>query len=277
MIDASAIAYTNTYQSNRSDNDTGTCIPPECYSDPANRKFIVNCADNLFKIKAFVAQCEKMDQHPITALLPSDLYDLKSFKADLWKPFQDSFLRKHEARVVGTIERYVEGNRVGCLHAHLLIQFPAEYAPEYVKGPLNRELGRVWGRYHEKAPPKDGMALVEPYDSKGECFGRYIAKAFNRGICRAKWGAEGNQSFLLTHGGVKDLWKRDELPSRWSRRVSGDPVVWFQSEMAMGATSATSCHGMLHEPQESSTLTSGDAMDFATPHRGSIRPEGMRN
>ena len=177
VIDASAIPYTNTYQSDRSDNDTHTSIPPECYSDPANRTFIVNCADHLFKIKAFVAQCEKLGQHPITALLPSDVTDLKTFKADLWKPFQDSFLRKYGARAVGTLERYVEGDRVGCLHAHLLIQFPGEYTLEYVKGPINRELGRVWGRCHEKRRSEAGMALVEPYDSTGECFGRYIAKA----------------------------------------------------------------------------------------------------
>ena len=273
MRETLAKAYPNRKESEGSDRDAYTSNYSEYYNDPANENYIIKCADNLFKIKAFVADCNEQGRRPITALLPSDLTvaDFTVFKAKLWKPFQDNFLNKCGARAIGTLECEIKGDRVGCLHAHLLIQFPAECPLEYITGAKNTELRGIWGRYHQKVtgnrPPKDGMKLVKPFDDGiGEWFGRYISKALNRGTTPAKCGAERNQSYLLTCGGVDDLWERKELPSRWSKKKSVD---WFRQEMAFGAVSSTNCHGIFHEQNDSATRTSEEGVDFNSPDRSS--------
>lgn len=199
--------------------------------------YLTSAADTLWKIKGFVEYGIKVGGQPLTAILESKETDLRRFK-QMWKQFQEQFCRRHRVLGIGAVERGCEGESVGMCHAHLLVMFPASYGEKKVFGEVNDDWRRNWARLHLRATgttiSDKRMAFQKPQDGVGWYYGRYAGKAFNRGPMPAKWGREGNQSYLLTVGtrGL-GLWDRDELPSRtMSTATAARWVVDFCSPQA---------------------------------------------
>lgn len=185
--------------------------------------YLMNCADNLFKIQKFVENVSLEKGVLVTALLPSSFYALAEFRRS-WKRLQELFFRKHAARAIGTIERYVrtENENFGMLHAHLLIHFPANKNYEEIFTGIEQEFQSSWRQIVAR---NGGEMTGTPFTFKnpedegiGARFALYIAKAHGRNFLPAKWGKDRNETYLLKAGLVNPkLWERDELPSRKRR------------------------------------------------------------
>ncbi len=187
---------------------------------PENKEYVCTCLDSYFKVTRFREHCISSGCRLKSGLLETTVTDIKVFKK-MWKAFQDRFIFKkyNWLRVIGTIERGVEGEAVGLLHSHLFLDFPADISDSAIHGPINADLRRIWSDIHEEATGKpvggNRMGIEDPEDEDGDDLARYICKDYNRGKEEAKWGLDGNESHLVTANVRKlKLWRRDELPSR---------------------------------------------------------------
>jgi len=236
MIHPQAIASSNQVKS-VNDQETPNykellASMPFFYKDPANRSYILQCADALFKTYRLLARIQGLEVMVLTALLPSNEQDLGKYK-DVWKRMQETFFRRNRIYAVGMIERDNEGEHAGAIHAHVLL-FVAPEARNITRLVYEEEFRRCWenahGSFVKKALKGNRMPWIKPYDTTGENYARYFCKILNRGVAPARWGKDKGQSYFLTALVPEGLWTRDELPSRW--RKSKDPIAWIYCEQA---------------------------------------------
>ena len=203
-----------------------TCQPG---LDSDDTHYLAASADTWFKVKRFIEYSEATGRNPVSAILETTTVEPSVFK-EVWKRFQELFARKYDVEGIGTWERS-EG---GVIHAHFLLLFGERHRDEEVFGEIAIDWRRTWTSICERAGrPIAGkrMALERPHDGKGWKCGRYLSKAYNRGVKRAKSGKDGSQSFLLTlrlRG--KALWKPSELPRKWLT-THEQLTTWLEKEL----------------------------------------------
>jgi len=210
------------------------------YFNPINQRYIVNRADDLFRVTRFVEDCEAKQQRLWTGLLPSDANDMAQIDA-IWKRFK-RVARKWGARAIAIIERDSGNEWSGRLHMHLLISFEADFSFESSEYRFfNESVWQAWKKAHESvlasAPKRKRADLEPPRDRKGYQVAAYMAKAFDRSPKRAKFGTQRNQCYIRKLN-LKGLWKRDDLPSR--TMAPKTVVKWFMTQV--GAQSERSAH-----------------------------------
>jgi hypothetical protein len=175
--------------------------------------YLLNCANNYFRAGRFVDWANTENRELVTALLDSHTLDVTSFKA-LWKEFQRAFLKRHDLPTFGIIERHLSsGRRMGQLHAHLVLAFPAGSYTAAAREMLGAELRRCWLEIHQRflgSAPTGKMNLV----AAGPNFLRYMLKPFNRGPAPAKFGRGRNETYHMTANLPPGLWQTNQLPSR---------------------------------------------------------------
>jgi len=200
--------------------------------DPEMKRYLVNCADNDFRMQRFVAHYTASGGVCVTALLPSKEKNLTAFKA-MFTSLRQGLFRKYEWPVFGMIDRYLpevdrfphdDGRKAAQLHAHLWIVIPEWVSLDDVFGPFSADLRKRWEAIHLRKTGKDlknmGMEVLPP-ERGTRPFSDYTVKVFNRGPNPARWGRERNETYHLM-ANTPTLWQRDDIPSR---RMTEENVI----------------------------------------------------
>ena len=138
------------------------------YFDATNketRKYFVNCWDNCFRIDRFVSHFEHSGGTMMTALLPSEISDLKTFKR-MWRKFRERLFRKYRWSTFGIIDRYysANGKKTGQLHAHLWLVIPEWVTADDIKGCVSDDFRAMWEATHDDTHTSPRRQLKRPTD-----------------------------------------------------------------------------------------------------------------